>query len=475
MKKTYFVILIILLGLPLLASGDGGMIIWPPTVHLDQSAQNAMVAWNGREEIIILSVDVEGSSGGTALRIVPLPSNPSEIKEGNFESFERLVEIMNEKIQTIRDKYLGLGDEETQVPAAGIEITFQKRIGAHDVTVVKVNDLNYFLDWIKNFTEDKGFEQKEISSEFKEGVANYLKKDINYFVFDVIETGQEKESIKPLIYRFESDFLYYPILISGISEISESMVGINLFVITEKEIQFSHIPYSYYHRRWFNDYGYPIKFTKEEIEQVSPEIAALFEGEVQVRKVAVYIRLNELNRDFMLFPSFVWNKSLSLGSRGDEVKALQQILINEGLWTADVGATGYFGSITTASLIGFQEKYSQDILDPLNLSSGTGYFGSKTKEYLKRLSLSFGEIELSFSRNLTLGMKGNDVKALQEILIREGVWERPDIGATGYFGRITKTAVIRYQEKYASHILEPLGLMGGTGFVGPSTRTHLER
>lgn len=72
-------------------------------------------------------------------------------------------------------------------------------------------------------------------------------------------------------------------------------------------------------------------------------------------------------------------------------------------------------------------------------------------------------------------MKGDDVKALQEILIKEGVWERLDIGATGYFGLITKAAVIRYQEKYASEILEPLGLMKGTGFVGPSTLAHLEK
>ena len=31
-----------------------------------------------------------------------------------------------------------------------------------------------------------------------------IKKDIKYFVFDVIEAGQKKESIKPLIYSFES-------------------------------------------------------------------------------------------------------------------------------------------------------------------------------------------------------------------------------------------------------------------------------
>jgi len=474
MKKIYFHLLIVLsfLFFPVLALADGGMIVWPPIIHLDQSAQNAIVAWNGSEETIMLSIDMESTADVTALRIIPLPANPSEIKEGSFESFEKLVELMNEKM------VLPPAYREAGASPPGIEITFQKIIGAHDLTVVKVNDLAYFLNWVKDFANSKGFQQKEISSEFKEGIANYLKKDIKYFVFDVIEAGQEKESIKPLIYNFESKFLYYPIIISGISEISESRAAINLFLITKKEVEFTNVPYSYYRDYyWFKTYGYPVELTKTELAEVSQEIADLFEGDVQVRQASIYARLNDLKRDLMLFPDYLWDKNITLGFRGEEIKALQQILMNEGLCDAEVGATGYFGPITKAALAKFQEKYSQDILQPLNMEAGTGYFESKTKDYFKKLSLSVGEEEKEeffFSRYLSLGMTGNDVKALQEILIKEGVWGRTDIGATGYFGPITKAAVIRYQEKYASEILEPLGLTNGTGFVGPSTLAYLK-
>ena len=483
MKKIYSYLLMsfLVLFFPVLILADGGMVIWPPKIHLNQSAQNAIVAWNGDEEIITLSINVESSADVTALRIIPLPSDPLEIEEGSFESFEKLIEIMNAKMEDIRNQWATLGKGSEEAPSAGVEITFQKRIGAHDITVVKVNDLDYFLEWIENFAQEKELEVKEISSGFKAGIDSYLKRDIKYFVFDVLEAGQEKESIKPLIYRFDSDFLYYPILISGVSEIKESQTEINLFLITEKEVEFPDIPYSYYSYHWPRSYGYPVELTKKELEEVSPEIAGLFGEEAKVREVSLYGRLNDLKRDLMVYP-YVWDKDLGIGNSGEEIRALQKVLINEGVWESEVGATGYFGQITRIALAKFQEKYSRDILKPLNLELGTGYFGSKTKDYLKRLSLSGepivepGESEqegLTFNRNLSLGMRGEDIKNLQEVLIKEGVWSRSDIGATGYFGSITKEAVINYQEKYAAEILEPLGLIKGTGFVGSSTRLHL--
>ncbi len=474
MKKIYSYSLISFLVLifPVLAFADGGMIPWPPEVKLDQSAQNAIVGWNGEEEIIILSIDLESSVSSTVLRIIPLPAEPSEIKEGSFESFENLADIINEKIGTGDWKYSG--DQETMAPGdeAGVEIVFQEQIGAHDITVAKVNDLDYFLNWVQDFTVNKGFAQKEVSSEFRNGVENYLKKDIKYFVFDIIETGSEKESVKPLIYRFESGYLYYPILISGISEISESTTKLNLFLVTEKEVNLDSFPYSYYSEAWFEDYT--IELTEYELEQVSQDLADLFEQTVKVTQAYVYSRLSDLENDMILFPSHLWDRNLTIGSRGKEVKALQQVLINDGFWRSEYEATGYFGPATRQALIRFQEEYKWDILEPVGLEKGTGYFGTQTQDYFKNISLSVAKEEekTTFTRNLGLGMSGDDVKALQEILISEGVWES-EVGITGYFGSITKSAVIKYQEKYASEILEPLGLTNGTGFVGSSTRVHL--
>jgi peptidoglycan hydrolase-like protein with peptidoglycan-binding domain len=80
----------------------------------------------------------------------------------------------------------------------------------------------------------------------------------------------------------------------------------------------------------------------------------------------------------------------------------------------------------------------------------------------------------TFTRNLTLGSTGSDVKNLQIFLNAHGF----TVSATGtgssghestYYGPATKAALIKFQEANAATILTPNGLTKGTGFFGPAT------
>jgi len=69
-----------------------------------------------------------------------------------------------------------------------------------------------------------------------------------------------------------------------------------------------------------------------------------------------------------------------------EVRCLQEFLKSQGIEIYPDGLiTGNFLSLTKAAVIRFQEKYTEDILVPWELTEGTGYVGPKTRAKINEL------------------------------------------------------------------------------------------
>ena len=78
-----------------------------------------------------------------------------------------------------------------------------------------------------------------------------------------------------------------------------------------------------------------------------------------------------------------------------------------------------------------------------------------------------------FEQNLKFGDQGEEVMWLQNALQEEGFTIFTNEKQEKSFGYSTASAVVGFQEKYASEILQPLELEHGTGYVGPKTRAKL--
>jgi hypothetical protein len=81
--------------------------------------------------------------------------------------------------------------------------------------------------------------------------------------------------------------------------------------------------------------------------------------------------------------AYTFTRNLKNGSRGDDVMALQKILVHEGCMSLKQPTT-FFGGLTEAGVKKLQEKYAQEILAPIGLKKGTGNFFERTRSFINK-------------------------------------------------------------------------------------------
>lgn len=238
-RALQLVMFLSLITLPLapVALADRGMVPISD-VSVYGPGQKAIIAWNGEEETLILSTDVIASDDSQVLELLPLPSKP-EIKKGDFASFEQVNLLIENHFPVTSWDWFKKGIGVMGPPGRGLEIIFHEKIGAHDITVVKADDTVELIQWAEEFLKSAGIEKQISSPKLESVVASYLDQNINYFVFDLIEITSEPKSIEPIVYRFDTDFLYYPL---KISTLAEGWTDINLFLLTPQSVSLHNLP-----------------------------------------------------------------------------------------------------------------------------------------------------------------------------------------------------------------------------------------
>ena len=235
-----------------------------------ESGQKAIIAWNGTDEIMILSTDVSANQESLVLEMLPLPSNP-RIEKGDTDSFTYIEGLVREYFwvsgyaRTKGGETMGGGG----VAPPQVQVTFHAKIGAHDLTVVKVDNAQDFVAWIIDFMEDKGIEYGELPPNFETLISGYIEDGLNFFAFDMIEANSTVKSVDPIVYNFKSSFLYYPLQISSLFS---GDTDILLFTLTSGDLDNGPIL----------DTGFEkiaeFRVENEALERINSQIAELFEG-----------------------------------------------------------------------------------------------------------------------------------------------------------------------------------------------------
>jgi len=263
--------------------------------------QKAIIAWDGEEEILILSTDVRASGDSQVLEILPLPS-PPQVGKGDFASFEEVDRVIKEHFPVnLWDRYKGEGT----VPP-GVEVIFHEKIGAHDITVVKAGDPAELVQWAEKFLRDTGIEHRISSPQLESVVGDYIDRDMNFFVFDLIELSSEPRSIEPIKYRFDTEFLYYPL---KISTMAEGWTDINLFLLTPEKLEpswlheRSELPggmeiAEFHGRRETQSVQFEI--TQGELVSIDKDVASLFGDGAWLTAMSYHGDLAHLNRDLRI-------------------------------------------------------------------------------------------------------------------------------------------------------------------------------
>lgn len=228
MKVKIFTVLLLLIMLvlvfPLIANADRCIIIPRDDIVLSEPGQKAFIAHNGQEELLILSTDVKASKNVSVLEFMPLPSRPevSLAQEDCFTNLKELVKRYNLHYPPVY-RIMAEGTKSGGAAYAPVELIFRQKLGVHDVTAVKINDMTEFVRWTKNYFKKSKIPYRELSQKEKDIITDYFNRGFKYFVFDLIQVKEEVRTVPPLIYRFKCGYFYYPLIVTnhigGVGEI----------------------------------------------------------------------------------------------------------------------------------------------------------------------------------------------------------------------------------------------------------------
>jgi hypothetical protein len=218
------------------------------------------------------------------MEMLPLPSAPYDIQPANVSAFKTFINLYNEKMKRLdispATEAGGLKGTPSGVDTVqefqGIDVVFSSSVGLHDITVVKLENTDHFVQWATGFAASQGVTGITIDERLNRSVAGHLNRSISYFVFDIVNVSGEKRTAEPLAYFFNTTFLYYPLNVTydALPTSYWSRNHISVFLVADGVVreEDSYVPGVHF-TGGVHEY---IEFSPSELRRVFGSMGALF-------------------------------------------------------------------------------------------------------------------------------------------------------------------------------------------------------
>lgn len=394
-------------------------------------ATEAFIAYENGVQTLVLQPEWQGDVTDFAI-VYPTPSKP-EVTQGPVDLFRQLDDATNPwvwdatKLEDFDDALMitaGLSESVTVVE--------EKQVGEYDVTVLTATDAEDLAEWL----EDNGYNYTTADAE---KVAYYVEQEGYYFIALKISAGHFQKPVflddiawaedemvtssiiapdwfwgqlSPIQFTFATKKPQLPMrtLKSDMTQMTFDLYTLSndaLYVPGVDTVWSNVVDADFLGQSpALNNYNPKGKWLLRQEVTFSPQKSDedLFletgENNFSTASPVNQIRLNpsELNPKTGILPGtrgkvintsdnnggYDFVRSLTIGAQGEDVKQLQVRLNAEGFVVSDIGPgslgfeSNYFGEKTKAALIKYQNFYRAQVLEPVNLTIGTGYFGPST-------------------------------------------------------------------------------------------------
>jgi hypothetical protein len=225
---------------PAWACGCGAYI--PDRAGASVVDEQALVAWDGKTQDILMSFNVAGSSDKAAW-VMPVPS-AAQVSLGDTEVFEDLGRVTAPRVE-YRDSWLptftwllpgaASPTETAGAPGGAVDVLARQRIGPFDVTRLAANDPAALTTWLA----DKGFPRPDgLDANLAPYVADHWE-----IVAIQLAPAQPGESLtgdlQPLRLSFTADEVVYPMRLSRSAKTPQN---VDLYVLADHRMDPNAVP-----------------------------------------------------------------------------------------------------------------------------------------------------------------------------------------------------------------------------------------